>query len=328
VWTPRRTALLLLVLTAVLYAPTLGYGFVYEDKNDLEAFFRPYDVRDVLVKPARSLTAVSFEVNARLFGRMNPVGYHAGNVALHLLNGALVYGVALAVVADWPAVFASAVFLLHPIQVESVAYVSSRSELVSTACVLLALLAASRGWIVAAVLAVGLAVAGKESAIVAGCLVPLWATWTRAKTPIWSLALWATAIVIGSAYLSGLYGLSLHPLYAGAQIASFGWLLSRVIVPTHLSIDPDLQWSALAASTALGLGIAGVITLLHLPRRSPMAFAALWCVACLLPRLIVPLHEGLHLHHLYLPFVGVVLAIGAQLSTKDGYGIPATLAQA
>lgn len=327
-FTPHRTTLLLVILTAVLYAPTLGYGFVYEDLNDVQAFFRPYDVHDVLVKPARSLTALSFDANARLFGLMNPFGYHAGNVLLHLVNGVLVYRVALAVVAPWPAVMVSAVFLLHPIQVESVAYVSSRSELVSTCCVLLALLAASRGWIVAAVLAGALAVAGKESAIVAGVLVPLWATWTRATTPVWSIALWAIAIVIGTAYLVALYGLSLHPLYAGAQMASFGWLLSRVVLPTHLSIDPDWQWTALQASIALALGMAGVILLFRLPRRSPWAFAALWCVACLLPRLLVPLSEGLHLHHLYLPFVGVVLAMGALLPSKERYGIPATLTQA
>lgn len=317
--TPHRTTLLLLIATAALYAPTLGYGFVYEDAANDAQIFRPFEVRDVLVKPARSLTALSYEMNASLFGPMNPVGYHLGNVALHLVNGALVYALALVILAPWPSVMAAAVFLLHPLQVESVAYVSSRSELVSTACVLLALLAASQGWALAALLAVALAVAGKESAIVAGLLVPLWAAWTRSRTPIWAVGLWSIALVVGAAYFIAQYPLTFDPVYAGSQLASLGWLLSRVVIPVGLSIDPDLRWSAEVARFALCMGVALGVTALW--SRSIWTFAAVWCVIAILPRLVVPLHEGLHFHHLYLPLVGVALACGSLVQPRRVYGI-------
>ena len=65
-----------------------------------------------------------------------PFGFHVTNVLIHLLNGCLVFLIVRKLLKretpDWllPA-FAAAVFLLHPIQTEAVAYIAGRSETLS-----------------------------------------------------------------------------------------------------------------------------------------------------------------------------------------------------
>src|SRR5215217_4146662 len=75
------------------------------------------------------------------------LGYHLTNVFLHALNSLLVFGIARGLfrhyVADPRRVFVAAafscsLFLLHPLQTESVAYVAGRSEILSATFVLCA----------------------------------------------------------------------------------------------------------------------------------------------------------------------------------------------
>src|SRR5439155_5319508 len=91
----------------------------------------------------------TFALNYK-FGGQEVWGYHLVNLLLHLLNGILIYFVAkklfskAGVNPDRVMIFsllAAAFFLTHPVQTESVTYISSRSELLSTAFYLIALLA-------------------------------------------------------------------------------------------------------------------------------------------------------------------------------------------
>ena len=73
---------------------------------------------------------------------LKPWGHHFTNVVLHALNGGLVFvllqqmtGVA------WPSLLVAALFALHPLRVESVAWVSERKDVLSACFGLLALLA-------------------------------------------------------------------------------------------------------------------------------------------------------------------------------------------
>ena len=91
----------------------------------------------------RPLTTLSFALNYRLL-RLDPFSYHLFNLILHLLNGLLVFFLALRLAPAQIkkrrlfAFLAGAIFLLHPVQTETVDWVSQRSGLLSLFFLLLA----------------------------------------------------------------------------------------------------------------------------------------------------------------------------------------------
>jgi tetratricopeptide (TPR) repeat protein len=90
------------------------------------------------------LTWVSLLVDHALFG-FEPSGYHLVNVALHALAAAILYlALARMTRAPWRSAFVAAVFALHPLHVESVAWVSERKDVLSGAFFSLTLLAYAR----------------------------------------------------------------------------------------------------------------------------------------------------------------------------------------
>ncbi|ACL64023.1 Tetratricopeptide TPR_4 [Anaeromyxobacter dehalogenans 2CP-1] len=88
--------------------------------------------------PSRSIAYLSFALNYR-FGGSDPVGFHAVNVAMHLLTATLVYALviaafrtprlarsALAAQASTVGLVAAALFVAHPLQTQAVTYVVQR----------------------------------------------------------------------------------------------------------------------------------------------------------------------------------------------------------
>ncbi len=77
------------------------------------------------------LTFVSFQLNALLLG-MDPVGFHAVNLALHCANAALVLLIARRLTKSLLAAsVTAALFALHPLQTEAVLWAASRKDLLS-----------------------------------------------------------------------------------------------------------------------------------------------------------------------------------------------------
>jgi hypothetical protein len=75
------------------------------------------------------LTIFSFLIDHTLWGK-NPCGYHATNVLLHLANGVLVFLLLKQLTGNrFVAWLAAALFLIHPVQIESVVWISSRKGL-------------------------------------------------------------------------------------------------------------------------------------------------------------------------------------------------------
>lgn len=87
------------------------------------------------------LTWISLELDREIFG-MQPWGFHATNLLLHAANTVLLYLVLRWTTGDlWPAAAVAAFFALHPIHVESVAWVTERKDVLSTLFWLLTMLA-------------------------------------------------------------------------------------------------------------------------------------------------------------------------------------------
>lgn len=290
----------MLAVTALLYAPSIGYGFVYEDLNDPATSFQPWTWAHTLVSPLRSLTRW-LDTLCLWAGGGAPWAYHAAGVALHLLNVALL--------APLAGPFAAALFAVHPLNVETVAYVSARADLLAVTFVLLALVAVRRRWWALAALACTAATVSKESAIVAWLLVPLFAWREGVRAPRW----WAD-IVIAPAMMAlgrtcwncGATGawpirFSLHDsLQTFTVVVRYlGWTLW----PVGLSILHDWSWVTLPVSLwAVAVSAVAVVTL-------RAWFVAVWVLLALAPRLLVAYGDGLHDHHWYLPMVGITLAL-------------------
>jgi len=122
--------------------------------------FRPYFSNWI------PLAALSLQVDYALYG-LAPAGYHLTNVALHVTSTLLLF-FALARMTGrvWRSAFVAAVFAIHPLHVESVAWVSERKDVLSGVFWMLTLLtyaryceqpeSSRRYWIVVLCLALGL----------------------------------------------------------------------------------------------------------------------------------------------------------------------------
>jgi len=78
------------------------------------------------------VTWLSHIIDCRLFG-LNPAGHHFTNLLLHIANTLLLFWVLKDITgAIWQSAFVAAVFALHPLHVESVAWISERKDVLST----------------------------------------------------------------------------------------------------------------------------------------------------------------------------------------------------
>jgi len=78
------------------------------------------------------LTWLSLTLDYTLFN-LNPAGYHFVNLTFHIVNTFLIFAIfRLMTGAVWRSVFVAALFALHPLHVESVAWISERKDVLST----------------------------------------------------------------------------------------------------------------------------------------------------------------------------------------------------
>jgi hypothetical protein len=146
----------LVAATLAVYAQTIGFDFVdYDDDGFVTRNALVHDgisldgAREAFVRISAPgnwlpLMVMSYMVESTLFG-VEPAAFHATNVALHVLDCLLLYALLRMLTgAAWPSAIAAALFALHPLRVESVAWVSTRKDVLSAAFGLLALIAYSR----------------------------------------------------------------------------------------------------------------------------------------------------------------------------------------
>ncbi len=126
---PWLLALVLVVVTFVVCQPVQHAGFIWDDDDHLTAnpaMTAPHGLKMIWSSLAVSryypLTLTTFWVQRRLWG-LNPLPYHLVNVALHAVNGILIFLVLrrLRVTAAW---LAAMLWVLHPVNVESVAWIT------------------------------------------------------------------------------------------------------------------------------------------------------------------------------------------------------------
>src|SRR6266540_4657000 len=146
----RRAFIFAFVLTAVtifVYRPAWNGGFLWDDDvyiTNNELLTAPDGLRRIwfsLDSPSQyfPLVYTTFRTEHALWG-LNPTGYHSINLVLHISNALLVWQVLvrLKVPGAW---LAGAIFALHPVQVESVAWITEQKNVLMGFFFLLTLLA-------------------------------------------------------------------------------------------------------------------------------------------------------------------------------------------
>jgi protein O-mannosyl-transferase len=126
----------ILCLTFAAYGPVVHAGWVWDDDSwitENPAVQDPHGLHAIWTSVPRMqyypLTFTTFWVEHRLHG-FEPLGYHLANVFLHAANAFLV-GLILSSLGVPGAYWVAALFAVHPVHVESVAWVTERKNVLS-----------------------------------------------------------------------------------------------------------------------------------------------------------------------------------------------------
>jgi protein O-mannosyl-transferase len=140
-----RVLLVYLAIAAITWAvfgQTLGHDFInYDDQNyvyenrEVSAGITWHGLVAAFTQPHAQnwhpLTTISHMIDCQVFG-LNPAGHHLGNVLLHTAGALLLFSVLNGMTgAIWRSAFVAAVFAIHPLRAESVAWVAERKDVLS-----------------------------------------------------------------------------------------------------------------------------------------------------------------------------------------------------
>ena len=139
--------LLIVLATLAAYSPAMGGSFLWDDDDHVSANLAvqsPDGLGKIWFQFGSTpqyypLVFSSFWVEYSLWGQ-STAGYHVVNVVLHILNALILWRV-LGLLSIRYAWLAAAIFALHPVHVESVAWITERKNVLSGLFYLSALLA-------------------------------------------------------------------------------------------------------------------------------------------------------------------------------------------
>ena len=343
-WLP----LVLVALGVLAYAGSLEGVFLFDDFGRIVENPRIHGTRPLAWTP-RVLVDVTFRLNY-LAGGLKAADYHAFNLAVHLVAGLALYGVVRRTLlrplfagryrtaAPWLAGAAAGIWLVHPLQTESVTYLCQRYESMMGLFFLLTLYAFVRGtekrgraaWLGLAIGACAAGMLTKEVMIVAPVLILLYdGVFGSAPVREWDgrrwavhgalFATWSLAVVLRMRFASAVARASAGAVVDAVTVSPGVYLLTQMEVIVHylrLAFVPyplclDYDWApAGSVRDVLAPGTVvvclGILTAWGLCRRRPAAYLGAWFFATLAPSSsVVPLPDLAFEHRMYLPLAGV-----------------------
>ncbi|WP_415909900.1 tetratricopeptide repeat protein [Oleiharenicola sp. Vm1] len=356
---PWFAAALLALLTVAAYLNSFRGQFLFDDVPSIVTNPALHSLGQSLLPSAdgglttsgRPLLALSFALNYAVSG-VEVWSYHLVNLALHLANGLLLAGIVRRTLrqpafaprwqADAPAVafIAAALWLLHPLQTESVTYVVQRAESLVALCYLAAgwfLIRVHeepgrRAWPVAAFLACLAGMAAKEVMATAPLALALYdrlflagswrETWARrgwlhvALAGTWLLL---GALVLTTAGRGGTAGFGTAVSvrdYALTQFSAIAHYLRLFVWPHPLVLDYGTalvtEWTRVLPAAVLVLGLLGA-SLWAVGRGRAAGFGGLFFFLVLAPSSsVIPIAtQTMAEHRTYLPLAGLCVLVAA-----------------
>jgi hypothetical protein len=346
----RLRALLALVIVGVtlaIYLPVRHHEFV--DLDDyagilLNPDLRVSSLREALVvsftKPVLSswvpLTTLSLQLDRALYGD-DPTGTLLTNVALHVTAALLLFHAFVRMTgAVFSSAFVAAVFAVHPLHVESVAWASERKDALSGVFFALTLLAYlryverpdSRLRYALVLVGLGLGLLAKPMLVTLPFVLLLLDFWplrrldrsaVREKLPLFALAAAAAYATYAVQAATGAmsYGMAVPPVLRVANaIDATCMYLRHTVWPTGLAVFYPYDFTALARTRLIAeLALLGGATLAAflVRRRQPWWLVGwLWYLGTLVPviGLVQVGMQGRADRYTYLPMLGLALAVG------------------
>jgi tetratricopeptide (TPR) repeat protein len=355
----RLSARLLLVIAALVcaasgltywvYGPALRGPFVFDD------LFLPYAAPQRAALPlvswiagVRPVLYFSYWLNQAILGP-DPLGYHAVNLVIHVMNAVLVFLIAhwllkLSDVRPRPAallaIFAGLLFLSHPVQTESAAYIASRSETLSALFVLAALaLFVSRlpgvvTWptslLILFLFAAGCATKEQAVALFPALLVTDY-FWNQTSSATGALRNWRVYLPMAVAACAAVgltWKVLAASLSAGFHLSGLTWYqyfftecrafftyVRLFALPVHQTADYDFPISKTILDHGSLFGLAGIVALaglaIYFRRRYRLAsFGILLSMILLAPTSsFVPLRDPIAEHRMYLAVFALSLVL-------------------
>ncbi len=356
--------LLLVLVTFACYANSLRNGFVADDHVIIEMNREALGFKSALTSLIstdhlyendrfpyyRPLTRFSFLVDAYFFG-INPRGFHAVNIALHILCTVLIYFTLLRLDhSQSVSLNAALLFGIHPINSETVNFICTRNNILAAIFALLSFLAFLRsekrggtaGYVLSAFFFF-LAVLSKETGAMLLPFFVLYKTHQELKKNgvrnilTWDMSYILYHVLFVAAYLCLRY-IAIDGNYLYANMSGLGYRLKEMlyIIPSYLSLlvaPVKITWphytpknfSVLSFPLVLwwpGLIISLVYILFTSNKNAKLWLA--WAVINFIPVSdIIPIPSlPMSERYLYLPIVGVfALAVEILDSSATRIGI-------
>ena len=168
----------------------------------------------------RPMQVLSYWFDYKIWG-LNTVGFHLTNIILHLLNGILIYLILLKLFSDFRiAAIASFLFIVHPLHVPVVSYISGRADLLSLLFILLSVFLFLKDLYALSVVSGIFALFSRENSLVLFLLIVLIIVFQKANK---NYALILPFIFIDLSYMVlrlFLFGFSGMALYGQAMVFS------------------------------------------------------------------------------------------------------------
>jgi len=134
---PMVLMLGLFAITFIAYLPAIGAGYIWDDDDyvtENETLRSMEGLYQIWFDPSATpqyypLVHTSYWIEYR-FWQLHPLGYHVVNILLHALNAFLLYWI-LRYLRMPGAIFAAALYAVHPVNVESVAWITERKNVLA-----------------------------------------------------------------------------------------------------------------------------------------------------------------------------------------------------
>jgi protein O-mannosyl-transferase len=310
--------LVLVAAVLVAYQRVVHAGYIWDDDMHLTknpCIVGPLGLREIWTTRAARicpLVLTTFWVEHSLWG-LNPLPYHAVNVLLHAASALVLWRVLrrLGVIGAW---LGAALWALHPVQVETVAWITELKNTQSCLFYLLAVLFFAR-WLVAesaggpdrrpwlyalSLFCAGLAMASKSSTVILPLVLCLCAWWTEGRlrlrtvarvVPVFLMSAAASALTLWTQHLEGANDtewVRSWPERIAVAGRVFWFYLGKLLWP-HPLIFIYPRWTIDATQAASYLGTAALaasgFALWHSQggRMRPAFFAFAYFLAALLP---------------------------------------------